>query len=126
MPGFCQATEVFISYASGGTTATPDEGTNMVQWSDGGTTYIPNTIWQFEDASDPTVIYFAMFGDVDVSSANQGPNGEITSIVNGKLLKAYKDLSKEGFEPDPGQGAKMIIVGNGGRCNAVFALVTHK
>lgn len=126
MPGFCQATEVLISYKSGGTTATPEKDTNMVEWEGEGTSYVPKTSWKFEDASDPDVVYIAIFRGVDVSTAEEGANGEITSMLNGRLLKAHKDPSKEGFDADPGQGAKMIIVGNGGKCRGVTAFVTHK
>lgn len=126
MPGFCQATTVFISDSGGGSEAIPDKDTNMIQWEEEGTPYVPETVWKFEDASDPDVVYIAKFRGVDVSSVKQGPNGEITSMLNGRLLKAHKDPSKEGFEPDPGQGAKMIIVGNGGKCRGITALVTHK
>ena len=126
MPGCCQASEVFIAYSSGGSTAIPEKDTNMVQWEEAGTPYVPETTWTFEDASEPDVVYIAKFRGVDVSRAEQGPNGEITSMLNGRLLKASKDPNKEGVEPDPGQGAKMIIVGNGGKCRGVAALVTHK
>ena len=125
MPEFCQAIDVFIGDEKG-QTATPNPGCNMVEWEGGGTAYVPRTTWQFEDPSDPTVLYLARFREVNVPTLEQKANGEITSMVKGRLLKVSKDPQVGQISLDAGQGAKLLIVGNSGKCTGMFGLITHE
>ena len=125
MPGFCQAIDVFIG-KNEGHLATPDPECNMIKWPEGGTEYVPETTWQFEDATDPGVVYIARFRGVKVSSAEQGSNGEITSMLKGSLWKVNKDPQVGEMSLDPGQCAKLLIVGNNDKCTGMFGFITHE
>ncbi len=122
---FCQATKTFIKGNDGD--FFPEKDINLIKFEESGTSYIPETIWEFDDPTDPTMCYYATFGATDLS----GYSGEIQALKNGGLIKVSKDPAQsdeqaESLKPDEGMNAQMIIVGCNGKCTGMFGLVCHE
>ena len=121
MSQFCQATKTFIKGQEG--ELSPDAITNIIRFP-GGTTYIPDTMWIFDDPTDPTMCYIALFKPTDLT----GKTGEIHAKRSGGLVRASKDPAQsdtESFKTGCGQSVELLIIGNDGKCNGMCAFVTH-
>jgi len=123
-PEFCQAQSALFLPS---VTAVPRDGINMVEFADG-LRVVPESMWHFADPQDPGMCYIAKFPPADVS----GMQGDITATAEGVLFHVSKecppddcDLDASSMRPRAGQKATMLVVGRGGRCNGVFALVCH-
>ena len=118
---FHQATSVHLK-TTPTTEFNPQEVTNLVPLPER-PKHVPASMWQFQDPTDSTNMYVAVFQDLNLSDRNT--EGDFEMSMRGNLVRASTDPNKLDATNMHGKGkeARLIIFGKDGMCCGLTAFV---
>ena len=118
---FHQATIAYLK-TNPTTEFTPQEKINLIPLPED-TKHVPASMWHFQDPTDSTNMYVAVFQDQDLSDRNT--EGEFEMSMRGNLVRASTDHNKLDATNMHGKGkeARLIIFGKDGMCCGLTAFV---